>query len=130
MTTSSDSGHKRSDFPSSKMLYCVLPDDGTDKRLLVELRKKYGILNAGSATCRGVGALADVKTKVGKLPESEQVKFVYIICTEAEAQAVFAHIFWSGKLDRPGGGVVWQQSLTSCTPFTLPADVPDEVVGV
>ena len=43
-----DSAPRVSDFPAGKVIYCVLPDDGTDKRVLVELRKKHGIVRAGS----------------------------------------------------------------------------------
>jgi hypothetical protein len=112
-----------------KAIHCVLPDDGTDKRVLVELRRKHGVIRAGSATRRGIGALAEVKTKRGKLPESDLVKQVYVICSEDQADGVFDFIFWSAQLDKPGRGVMWQQALTGCTPFELPADIPDEEKG-
>ena len=72
---------RSSDFPTCKAIYCVVPDDGTDKRLLVELRKKYGIIRSGSAPRRGIGALADAKTKRGKLPQPELVTQIYVICS-------------------------------------------------
>ena len=129
MSTTPDSAPRRSDFPACKAIHCILPDDGTDKRVLVELRKRQGIIRAGSATCRGIGVLAEVKTKRGKLPESHLVKQVYVICSEDQADEIFDFIFWSAQLDKPGRGVMWQQAVTGCTPYELPAGIPDEETG-
>ncbi|QBY02974.1 hypothetical protein E2K93_00680 [Thalassotalea sp. HSM 43] len=116
-------------FPVCKAIYCYLPDDGTDKRLLAELREKFGVTSAGSSACRGIGALAEVKTKQGKLPESELVKILFITCAEEQAKDIFDFIFWFAEVDKPGRGVVWQQRITSCTPYELPTDVADEETG-
>lgn len=129
MNTRPDSAPRSSDFPACKAIYSVLPDDGTDKRLLVELRNRQGIIRAGSATRRGIGALAQVKTQRGKLPLPSLVKQVYVICTEEQAEEVFDFIFWSAQIDKPGRGVVWQQAVTGCTPYELPPDIPDEETG-
>ncbi len=129
MTTTPDAASRALDFAPGKAIYCVLPDDGTDKRLLSELRKRQGIIRAGSATCRGIGALAEVKTKRGKLPQSQLVKLICVVCSPDEADEIFNSIFWSAELDKPGRGVMWQQPLTACTPYELPADIPDEEIG-
>ena len=129
MSTTPDSAPRRSDFPACKAIYCVLPDDGTDKRVLTELRKKQGIIRAGSVICRGIGALFDVKTKRGKLPEPELVKQVCVICSEDQADEIFDFIFWSAQLDKLRRGAIWQQAVTGCTPYELPADIPDEETG-
>ncbi len=129
MSNTPDSAPRRSDFPACKAIYCVLPDDGTDKRMLVELRKKQGIIRAGSATRRGIGALAEVKTKRGKLPEPDLVNQLYVICSEDQADGIFDFIFWSARLDKPGRGAMWQQAVTGCTPFELPSNNLDEGTG-
>ena len=126
MSTTPDSAPRRSDFPACKAIYCVLPDDGTDKRVLVELRKKQGIIRVSSATCRGIAVLGDVKTKRGKLPEPIMVREVLVVCSEEQADEIFDLIFWSAHLDKPGRGSIWQEALPACTPFELPADIPDE----
>lgn len=126
MNTKPESAPRASDFPACKVIYCVMPNDGTDKRLLVELRKKQGIVRAGSATRRGVGALADARTKRGKLPEPQLVRVLYALCSDDEADAIFDFIFWSAHIDKPGRGAMWQQAVTGCTPYELPADIPDE----
>ncbi|MGI9342040.1 MAG: hypothetical protein ACR2QV_04280 [Gammaproteobacteria bacterium] len=113
-------------IPACKAIYCIVPNDGTDKRLLVELRKRQGIIRAISATRRGIGVLADVKTKRGKLPQSELVKQVYVLCSQDQADEIFDFIFWFAQLGKPGRGLMWQQALTGCTPYELPAGIPDE----
>ena len=129
MSTMPDSTLRRSDFPACKTIFCVLPDDGTDKRVLIELRKTQGIVRAGSGARRGIGVLAQVKTKRGKLPESILVKQLYVICSEDRVDEIFDLIFWSAQVDKPGRGFMWQQALTACTPYELPTDVPDEETG-
>ncbi len=116
-------------FPKVKAIYCVLPDDGTDKRMLVALRQRYGIVTAGSALRKGMSVLAEAKTKRGKLPEAELVKQLFIICAEDEAEEVFEFVFWSAQLDKPGRGIMWQQSMSVGTPYELPPNMPDEDVG-
>ena len=126
MNTNSDSAPRSSDFPACKAIFCILPDDGTDKRVLVELRKKHDIVSAGSATCRGIGVLAQTKTQHGKLPEPQLVKRLHVICTENQAEEIFDFIFWAANIDKPGRGGMWQRGIASCTPYELPADIPDE----
>ena len=129
MNTAGNLARRGSDFPACKLIYCVLPDDGTDKRLLVELRKKHHIIRAGSVICRSVGALAAAKTKRGKLPEADLVRRLYVVCSEDEADDVFDLIFWSAQIDEPGRGAMWQQAIIASTPYELPPDVPDEETG-
>ena len=111
-----------------KTICGVLPDDGTDKRLLLELRNKQGIVRAGSEITRGIAALGQAKSRRGKLPEPSLVRRIFVICSEDQADEVFEFMFWSAQIDKPGRGALWQQSLIACSPYELPADVPDESV--
>ena len=119
----------RSDFPAGKAIFCIVPDDGTDKRVLTELRGHYGFVRGSTLTCRGIGALVEVKAKRGKLPEPELVKQLCVICADDQAKEIFDFIFWAAQLDKPGRGIMWQQAATGCTPYELPADIPDEKAG-
>ncbi len=130
MNAPSEAVVKRSDFPERKAIFCVVPDDGTDKRVMVELREKWGIVAASSRVRRGIGALAGAKTRRGKLPEALMVKELCVICSDEQVDEVFEHLFWSAQVDKPGRGFLYQRSLTSCTPYEMPADIPDEEKGL
>ncbi len=129
MITATDKKSRLPEFPACKIIHCVFPDDGTDNRVLLELRKKYGIVSAGTATRRGIAALGKVKTKRGKLPLPRLVKQVYVICPVDQQEEIFDFIFWFANIDKPDRGVMWQQDLAGSTPFELPPDVPDEETG-
>ena len=111
---------------SGKLIQCILPDDGTDKKLLRALRERMGIVCGYSRSCRSVGALTPVQSTSGKLPPSELVRLVQIVTSEDEADAAFDLVFETADLNQPGRGVVWQASIHACTPFTLPEDVANE----
>ena len=104
----------------------MVPDDGTDLRLLRALRAELGIVRANSTSCRGIAAIGDVRTKRGKLPSSTLAKVIEVIVDEAQADTVFDFIFEQAGLAKPGRGAMWQVPLLGCTIFALPEDVPDE----
>ena len=130
MINATDTTPRMPELPACKIIHCVFPDDGTDKRVMLELRKKYAIVNTGSANRRGIGVLAQVKTRPGKLPQARLVKQLYVICPLDQQEEIFDFIFWFADIDKPGRGVVWQQDLTGCSHFELPPDIPDEETGV
>jgi hypothetical protein len=113
-------------FETCKRIMVVLPNDGTDRRLLKVLRREKGITRADTVSVRAVAALQEAKTKRGHLPEPILARLVTVVVTETEADAVFDYIYAVAKIDRPGGGMVLMERLLGATPFLLPEDVPDE----
>ncbi|MEA2093863.1 MAG: hypothetical protein U9P11_04780 [Pseudomonadota bacterium] len=109
-----------------KLISCVLPDDGTDKKLIHSLRKEKQITRANSVRCLGLAVLADAWTKFGELPEPVLVRKVDVVIPEADADALYEYIYEKAHIGRPGGGAIWLGALTATSPFVLPADVPDE----
>ena len=112
--------------PIGKLIQCVVPDDGTDKRVLETLRDQMGIVAGHSMSCRSVAMVVDVETRRGRLPPSQLARLVQIVTTEDQADAAFDLVFETAGLERPGRGIVFQGPLLGQTTYELPGDVPDE----
>ena len=105
---------------ASKLITCMLPDDGTHKVLLEALRQEKQITRAQAISCLAISDLADANVNPGTLPDAFMARMVRVVVPEAEADALFEYIYEKARIGRDGGGAVWQSALVTATPFALP----------
>jgi hypothetical protein len=111
---------------AAKLISCLLPDDGTERRLLRWLRDQKGITRANSVYCRGHSVLREARARRGKLPEPALMRLVTIVADADEADGLFDLIYEKADIHRPGGGALLMTALARATPFALPEGVAVE----
>jgi len=122
----SHNSHRPAPRDNGKLITCILPDDGTDKKLMRALRREKNIISVDSVSCMSIAALTDVKTKHGQLPELELARIVRVLVTAAEADNLYDYIYEKAHIGRRGGGAIMQGTVAAVTPYTLPEGIPDE----
>lgn len=111
---------------AAKLITCVLPDNGTDRRVLRLLRDELGITRAHSVHCRGVAVLQAAKAPHDKVPEAALARVLSVIVDEQQADEVFDFICVQAGLDQPDSGSVYMTALNFATPLMMPAGVAEE----
>ena len=110
----------------AKMIVCMLPDDGTDIKIIHQLRKEKDVTRAESTACRGVSNLQASKTGRGKLPEPTLYRILTIIVSDTEADDVFDFVQEQARIGQPGRGLQMQTTILGATRYVMPDDVPEE----
>ena len=107
---------------ASKLITCILPDDGSDKLLINTLFIDKNITQAESNTCLSMDILARGAVKPGTLPETSLAKIVRIVVPEKEAEMYFNYIYNKANIGRAEGGVIFQCDLSHCTSYSIPKE--------
>jgi len=104
----------------------ILPDDGSDRRLLEALLRYKAVTRADTVPVRAVAALQDAHTRRGHLPEPVLARLVTVVVSLAEADGVFDYIYATARVGRPGGGTVLMDQLSGATVYKLPPGLPEQ----
>ena len=120
-----DSG-KTATREASKLIACMLPDDGSHKVLVEALRDETQITRIEVISCIATGSLWNANAKPGTVADTYMGRMVRVVVPEAEADALFEFICEKANIDREGGGVVLQHALVTATPFAFPEGVAEE----
>jgi hypothetical protein len=126
MMTADNTKSSTTRLEPAKMIVCGLPDDGTDLKIMYQLRKEKNVNRAISTPCRGLDNLQTAKTRLGKLPQAALYQILTIIVTEAEADDVFDFVCDKAQIGQPGRGTLLQTKLLGATCYVLPDDVQEE----
>lgn len=111
---------------SAIVIICILPDDGTDIKLMRQLKNDKAVTRVESIACRGVNNLQNAKTRSGKLPEPALYRYFSAIVTEAQADDVFNFIYHTAQIGQPNRGFMIQTTLLGATTYSMPDNVADE----
>ena len=114
------------DFPSAKIITCILPDEGQDMALLKALRKEKGVITANTFQCRGFGLQLRRKYMGKRQVAGYSVRVVTVMVQAEQADDLFEYIFYQVNFDHPCPGLIYQGDLLAATPYTLPAGVQEE----
>ena len=100
-----------------KLITAILPK-GRGKGLLNKLVFDLGIQRINVNHARGLGRITPLRHRgVG---ETTEKSIVTVIIEQERAQEVFEYIFYEAEINRPHGGLIFQQPLLAATGFELP----------
>lgn len=105
----------------SKLISCILPQ-GIGIDLVERLSREKGICTANVSAGRGRGA-----GPIGNIGAWDEVDMLTVTVPEEKADEIFDFIFHAGQLDRPRGGIMFQQAVSPVTEFSLPP-INEEIV--
>ena len=100
-----------------KIITAILPK-GRDKDLIKKLVQEKGIQSVNITYARGLGKITPLRHRgVG---ETTEKSIVTIIIETSRANEIFEYVFYEADINRPHGGLMFQQPLLGSTAFELP----------
>lgn len=98
-----------------KRITCFLPK-GTGVKMVEILHSEKNISSTNVHSGRGQKT-AESGKEYGAWNEQD---ILTVIIDENRAEEIFEYIFFQGKLNKPGGGFIFQSDLNRATSFKLP----------
>ena len=104
------------------MITAILPK-GRDKDLVKKLVHELGIDRVNVNHARGIGRITPLRHR--GIGETTEKAIVTVMVDVERADEIFDFIYFAAELDRPHGGLMYQQPVIGATDFQLP-DLPEE----
>lgn len=104
----------------AKQVITAIVDAGLSQSLVEAFRERQGVLSISHHHARGVGS---ERIRAGQLYFRE--RDVVIVLVEGNYfEALFAALYDAGRVGRPGGGLIFSETVLRGHPL-LPADLAD-----
>lgn len=105
-----------------RLITCILPH-GRALPVLEALKEELGILTGTMHHARGTGRMTPLAWRgVGEAAEKDVIT---VIVPAAQADDVFGFVYDRAGIDRPHGGILYQQPLWKSTQYSVP-ELPEE----
>ena len=106
-----------SEMGDTKLITCILPK-GLARGISERLLKEKGIVTGNINNARGSGHITAKKhQKAGFQTEKEIFR---VVVDADQADEVFEFIYFHAEVDRPHGGIMYQNALRKSTEYVLP----------
>ncbi|MBF0178772.1 MAG: hypothetical protein HQM03_01965 [Magnetococcales bacterium] len=108
----------------TKLITCILPDDGREYALLKALRDHHGIIATHNFPCRGLQTSQDKDKKM----ITSSVQLLKVVVAKEQAEEIFAFLYEQAGFDKPiqAGCLMYQGELLGSTAFMLPQGIAME----
>ncbi|MEO5367298.1 MAG: hypothetical protein H7831_13315 [Magnetococcus sp. WYHC-3] len=115
----------------ARVITCVIPDDGTEQKLVHHLKEAMGIITFAVFPCRGIGVCGQdtgVESGLGRLraERPNMMRTMLVVVPVHRVDEIFDDLYHAAGIHRPGGGMIYQGSLAALTPFVLPSHIAEE----
>ena len=101
---------------ASKLITCILDKSPASFKLVRDLKDTHQITRANVGSARGTGTGAEG----GLITMPQEKHILQIIVDAGQADEIFEFIFSQGEINKPGGGFIYQTSLTKASNYKLP----------
>jgi len=107
----------------NKLITCIVPH-GRALPVLKLLKDEHGIVTANIHRARGSGRMTPLAWRgVGETTEKD---ILSVVVPKSLSKEIFTFIYEQAGIDKPHGGIIYQQPVTALTDFTLPELPPEQ----
>lgn len=106
-----------------KQITVLLPK-GRAMKVVDQLFHEHGITRADVHHARGVGKITPQRHR--GIEDTTEKEIMTVIVEADRADEIFEYIFFEAEINRPHGGLMFQQPVLDTTMYSLPEEVMEE----